>query len=161
MTTRVTINPEESDYDAVDIFLITPSKATIPDGIAGRCPGQRFSHAYGLMTNSGTLNANRMEAVLCLVLPKRGALNEVAKSMHLWKEIHILLETSTLTPGDDIPSMVAGSLPFPTLVRTDALLSCKYACRPRRDANGLDTRRRSLSNISHVNSILSYILDLV
>ena len=35
------------------------------------------------------------------------------------REIHVLLDTSTLTPGDDIPSIVARSLPFPMLVRTD------------------------------------------
>ena len=39
--------------------------------------------------------------------------------MRLWQEIHLLLDTSTLMPGDDIPSMIARLLPFQMFVRID------------------------------------------
>ena len=43
---------------------------------------------------------------ICLVLLRRGVLNEVAKALHLWQEVHLLFDTSTLAPGDDVPSML-------------------------------------------------------
>ena len=111
---------------SVDGFSATPSQAAIPDCIFGRNLNQgavvstRF-WTYAQFWNSQDKIGGGREGhdSLCLILPRRGVLNEVSKSMNLWKEVHILLETSTLTPGEDIPSILIKLLPFQLLARID------------------------------------------
>ena len=84
------------------LISATPSQATIPDCIFGRnlSEGAVVSTrlwSYAQFWNSQDKIGGGREGhdSLCLILPRRGVLNEVFKSMNLWKEIHILLETST------------------------------------------------------------------